>query len=267
MREPNLKKWKSFLNKLKTPKHEVNIGLIGKYNELPDAYKSIYESFIHAGAKNSCKVNVIPVHSEHLEGGDKDLKKVFSGLNGILVAPGFGERGIAGKINAIRYARENQFPFFGICLGMQCAVVEFAQNVLGLDAASQEVDPSIEHPVIHLMEEQQNIKEKGGTMRLGAYPCNLAKDSLAHKAYGKRSISERHRHRYEFNSAYLEQFEANGMKASGMYDEKNLVEIVEVEGHPWFMGVQFHPELKSTVEEPHKIFVSFVKAALEHKEK
>ena len=267
MREPNLKKWKSFLNKLKTPKHEVNIGLIGKYNELPDAYKSIYESFIHAGAKNSCKVNVIPVHSEHLEGGDKDLKKVFSGLNGILVAPGFGERGIAGKINAIRYARENQFPFFGICLGMQCAVVEFAQNVLGLDAASQEVDPSIEHPVIHLMEEQQNIKEKGGTMRLGAYPCNLAKDSLAHKAYGKKSISERHRHRYEFNSAYLEQFEANGMKASGMYDEKNLVEIVEVEGHPWFMGVQFHPELKSTVEEPHKIFVSFVKAALEHKEK
>lgn len=264
MQEPNLKKWKSFLNKLKSPKEEVSIGLIGKYNELPDAYKSIYEAFIHAGAKNSCKVNVVPVHSESLDDA-KNLKGVFENLNGILVAPGFGERGIQGKINAIQYAREHGFPFFGICLGMQCAVVEFARNVAKLDAASQEVKADVEHPVIHLMEDQQGVVEKGGTMRLGSYTCTLEKDSKAYKAYGKKSISERHRHRYEFNNDYLEVLAEKGMRATGFNPETNLVEIVEVTDHPWFVGVQFHPELKSTVEAPHKIFVSFVKAALEHK--
>lgn len=264
MHEPNLKKWKSFLNKLKSPKTEVTIGLVGKYNELPDAYKSIYESFIHAGARNSCKVHVRPIHAAELDSMN-DVSKVFEGLNGILVAPGFGERGIAGKINAIKYAREHGFPFFGICLGMQCAVVEFAQNVLQLDAASQEVNPDTNHAVIHLMEEQQDIINKGGTMRLGSYACSLKKDSLAFKAYGKRSISERHRHRYEFNNDYLEQFEQNGMVASGVNPEKSLVEIVEIPTHPFFLGVQFHPELKSTVEAPHKIFIAFVKAAMEHR--
>ncbi|MEO0006507.1 MAG: hypothetical protein RJA20_703 [Bacteroidota bacterium] len=262
-KEPNLTSWKNFLGKLKNPLHEVKIGLIGKYNELPDAYKSIYEAFIHAGAINECKVKVIPVHSEELEGNYKDVSKLLSNLNGILVAPGFGERGIEGKLTAIRYARENNVPFFGICLGMQTACVEFARNVLELKgAASTEVDPKTPHPVIDMMAEQKQISQKGGTMRLGAYPCEIKKKSLAHEAYQSLQIQERHRHRWEFNNSYLEAFEKAGMMATGINPESKLVEIVELRNHKWFVGVQFHPELKSTVENPHPLFVAFVKASI-----
>jgi CTP synthase len=243
--------------------HEIKIGLIGKYNELPDAYKSIYEAFIHAGAVNECKVRVQPIHAEALEGSYKDVSKSLAGLNGILVAPGFGERGIEGKLSAIRYARENNVPFFGICLGMQTACVEFARNVLGLkDAASTEVNPATPDPVIDMMESQKNITQKGGTMRLGAYDCTIRKKSMAFEAYKSTQICERHRHRWEFNNKYLAQFEKAGMVASGTNPDTNLVEIVEIPEHPWFVGVQFHPELKSTVENPHPLFVAFVKAAI-----
>jgi len=262
-KEPNLVSWKNFLGKLKNPLHEVKIGLIGKYNELPDAYKSIYEAFVHAGAINECKVKVIPVHSEELEGSYKDVSKLLSNLNGILVAPGFGERGIEGKLTAIRYARENNVPFFGICLGMQTACVEFARNVLELKgAASTEVDPKTPHPVIDMMSDQKQISQKGGTMRLGAYPCEIKKKSLAHDAYQSLQIQERHRHRWEFNNTYLDAFEKAGMAATGINPESKLVEIVELRNHKWFVGVQFHPELKSTVENPHPLFVAFVKASI-----
>ncbi|RMF23868.1 MAG: CTP synthase [Bacteroidetes bacterium] len=264
-RGPDLRAWKEFLGKLKNPLHQVRIGLVGKYNELQDAYKSIHEAFVHAGAVNECRVEVVPIHSEHLEDPEQ-LEARLQGLNGILVAPGFGERGIEGKIAAIRFARERKIPFFGICLGMQCAVVEFAKNVLGLKcAASTEVDPHTENPVIDLMPEQKKITKKGGTMRLGAYDCVLRKGSLAAKAYKTLRISERHRHRYEFNNDYLEQFEKAGMAATGVNPDSNLVEIVELKGHPWFVGVQFHPELKSRVEAPHPLFVHFVKAAMKHR--
>lgn len=262
--EPELTHWKTFLGKLKNPTREVNIGLVGKYNELQDAYKSIYEAFIHAGAVNECKVNVIPIHSETLETGEVPSK--LKNLNGILVAPGFGERGIAGKLEAIQYVREHKIPFFGICLGMQCAVVEFCKNVLGIkDANSTEVDKLTTEPVIGLMEEQKNITIKGGTMRLGAYACKLTKNSIANKAYGKSDISERHRHRYEFNNSYLERIEEAGLLATGKNPETGLVEVVELKNHPYFVGVQFHPELKSTVENPHPLFVSFINAALQNK--
>ncbi len=262
-KEPNLISWKNFLGKLKNPLHEVKIGLIGKYNELPDAYKSIYEAFVHAGAVNECRVKVIPVHSEELEGSYKDVSKLLSNLNGILVAPGFGERGIEGKLTAIRYARENNVPFFGICLGMQTACVEFARNVLELKgAASTEVDPKAPNPVIDMMSDQKQISQKGGTMRLGAYPCEIKKKSLAHEAYQSLQIDERHRHRWEFNNTYLEAFEKAGMMATGINPESKLVEIVELRNHRWFVGVQFHPELKSTVENPHPLFVAFVKASI-----
>ncbi len=262
-KEPNLISWKNFLGKLKNPLHEVKIGLIGKYNELPDAYKSIYEAFVHAGAVNECRVKVIPVHSEELEGSYKDVSKLLSNLNGILVAPGFGERGIEGKLTAIRYARENNVPFFGICLGMQTACVEFARNVLELKgAASTEVDPKTPNPVIDMMSDQKQISQKGGTMRLGAYPCEIKKKSLAHEAYQSLQIDERHRHRWEFNNTYLEAFEKAGMMATGINPESKLVEIVELRNHRWFVGVQFHPELKSTVENPHPLFVAFVKASI-----
>lgn len=262
-KEPNLTSWKNFLGKLKNPLHEVKIGLIGKYNELPDAYKSIYESFVHAGAVNECKVRVSPIHAEDLEGSYKDVSKLLSPFDGILVAPGFGERGIEGKLSAIRYARENNIPFFGICLGMQTACVEFARNVLNLqNAASTEVSPNTPHPVIDMMSEQKQITQKGGTMRLGAYPCELKKKSKAHAAYGETLISERHRHRWEFNNAYLEQFEKAGMVATGINPESRLVEIMELKGHKWFVGVQFHPELKSTVENPHPLFTAFVRACM-----
>ncbi len=264
--EPDLAAWKSFLGKLKNPVHEVTIGLVGKYIELADAYKSIHEAFIHAGASNECKVKIKNIHSESLDGNSRDVAEKLSGLDGILVAPGFGERGIAGKINAIKYIRENNIPFFGICLGMQCAVVEFSKNVLKLKGASStEVVAKPESPVIDLMEDQKEIKQKGGTMRLGQYPCAIEKGSKAYDAYGEENIMERHRHRYEFNNSFKDQIVSGGLKATGINPESGLVEIVELENHPWFVGVQFHPELKSTVENPHPLFVAFIKASLANK--
>ncbi len=263
-RAPDLHKWKEFLQSVRYPKHEIKIGLIGKYNELPDAYKSIYESFIHAGSVNDCRVVVVPIHSESLEKSE-DIIAQLNGLNGVLVAPGFGERGIEGKIIAIKYCRENNLPFFGICLGMQCAVVEFARNVLHIeDAASTEVSPNTLNPVIDLMPEQKKISAKGGTMRLGAYNCELKKGTIVYEAYKHKNISERHRHRWEFNNHYLKQLQDAGMKVSGVNPETDLVEIIELPNHPWFVGVQFHPELKSTPENPHPLFVAFVKACLDN---
>jgi CTP synthase len=263
-REPDLSSWKTFLGKLKNPLHEVQIGLVGKYNELPDAYKSIYESFVHAAALNECKVHVVPIHAEDMEGNYKDVSKKLTGLNGILVAPGFGERGIEGKLAAIRFARENNVPFFGICLGMQCAVVEFARNVLKLESpASTEVNPNTPNPVIDLMADQTRLTQKGGTMRLGAYACAIKKKTHAYKAYSQEMINERHRHRWEFNNKYLDAFEKAGMTASGVNPETGLVEIMEITSHRWFIGVQFHPELKSTVENPHPLFVRFVKECIQ----
>jgi CTP synthase len=262
-REPELTKWRGFLDKLKYPKSKITIGLIGKYVELQDAYKSILESFIHAGAVNECKVVVQNLHSEYLT--SENVSEKLSNLDGILVAPGFGNRGIEGKIAAVKYVREKGIPFFGICLGMQCAVVEFARNVLGWkDANSTEVQSNTAHPVIDLMEEQKEVTVKGGTMRLGAYPCNVKPGTLAHRIYGAAHISERHRHRYEFNNAYLEDFEKAGMIASGINPESKLVEIIEIKDHPFFIGSQFHPELKSTVENPHPLFVQFAKASRDY---
>jgi CTP synthase len=262
-REPDLRKWKEFLGKLKNPLQEVRIGLVGKYNELQDAYKSIWESFVHAGAMNECRVIVEPIHAETLENLKGSPAKYLGHLDGILVAPGFGERGIEGKYAAIRYCREQNVPFFGICLGMQSAVVEFARNVCGIsDAASTEVSPDTLNPVIDLMPEQKTITIKGGTMRLGAYKCHITEGSKAFDAYKTDDISERHRHRWELNNAYLEQLEAAGLRATGVNTESGLVEIIELPKHKWFVGVQFHPELKSTVETPHPLFVDFVKACL-----
>lgn len=259
-KEPELGKWKEFLDKLKYPKSKVNIGLIGKYIELQDAYKSILEAFVHAGALNECSVNVVNIHSEFIS--DENVTEKLSNLDGLLVAPGFGLRGIEGKILAVKYARENGLPFFGICLGMQMSVIEFARNVLNLkDAHSTEMNSNTTHAVIDLMDEQKKVTAKGGTMRLGAYPCELKEGSLAQQIYGTTIISERHRHRWEFNDAYLQTFEENGMIASGRNPESGLVEIVELVNHPYFIGVQYHPELKSTVENPHPLFVSFIKAA------
>lgn len=264
--EPELTKWKEFLDKLKYPKSTVNIGLIGKYIELQDAYKSILEAFVHAGAMNECKVKVINVHSEFIT--EDNVAEKLADLDGLLVAPGFGHRGVEGKITAVKYAREHNLPFFGICLGMQMSVIEFARNVLGLkNAHSTEMDPDTNEAVIDMMEGQKKITAKGGTMRLGAYPCDIKKGTLAHRIYGTEHISERHRHRYEFNNIYLDQLEKAGMVASGKNPESGLVEIVELPSHPFFIGVQYHPELKSTVEEPQPIFVHFIKAAKEFAEK
>jgi CTP synthase len=264
--EPELTNWKQFLDKLKYPKSQVNIGLIGKYIELQDAYKSILESFIHAGAMNECKVNVVNVHSEFIT--DQNVAEKLAGLDGLLVAPGFGNRGIEGKITAIKYARENALPFFGICLGMQMACVEFARNVLGLkEAHSFEMNPETPDAVIDLMEEQKKITAKGGTMRLGSYPCDIKEGTLAERIYDTLHINERHRHRYEFNNKYLQAFEEAGMVASGINPETGLVEIIENPKHPYFIGVQYHPELKSTVERPAPLFVHFIKAAKEYSEK
>lgn len=264
-KEPDLEQWKKFLKRHKNPRNEVEIGLIGKYVELQDSYKSILESFIHAGAANQVKVKVRFIHSEHLNMGN--IEKKLEGLNGILVAPGFGERGIEGKIKAVRYTRENDIPFLGICLGMQMAVIEYSRTVLGLKKAnSTEMNKNTTAPVISLMEEQKNITDKGGTMRLGAWDCALTKGTLASKIYGGASgISERHRHRYEFNNEYKDQLTEAGMVASGINEKTGLVEIIELPQHPWFVGVQYHPEYKSTVANPHPLFVSFVKAALKHK--
>lgn len=262
--EPDFANLKVFLNKLYHPKHQVDIALVGKYVELQDAYKSILESFVHAGAANECRVNVHTIQSEYVDASNVEEK--VGGMDAILVAPGFGERGLEGKIQAIKYAREHNVPFFGICLGMQMCVVEFARDVLGLkDAASAEMNPSTLDPVIDLMEDQKSTTIKGGTMRLGAYDCQLDKNSLAYEIYGKELISERHRHRYEFNGHYLTRMEAAGLKASGRNPETGLVEIVEIPTHPFFIGVQFHPELKSTPEVPQPIFVAFVKAALDYR--
>jgi len=262
--EPDLEKWKHFLSKLKYPKKEVNIALVGKYIELKDAYKSIYEAFIHSGAANECKVHVEAIHSEELI-DEESCVRLLKNMDGVLVAPGFGSRGIEGKLNAIRYVRENKIPFFGICLGMQCAVVEFARNVAGLKgAASTEVDPKSPYPVIALMEDQKNIRKKGGTMRLGSYTCRISPDSNAFNAYGSLEIGERHRHRWELNNEFRDRLKKAGLKISGVNPENDLVEIVELADHPWFVGVQFHPELKSTVEIPHPLFVSFVQKAIEY---
>lgn len=258
----DLIKWKEFLYKYKNPKHEVNIGLVGKYVELKDSYKSISEAFIHAGAANDCKVNIEWIHSESIT--EENVAHKFKGLGGVLVAPGFGQRGIEGKISAIKYVRENDIPFFGVCLGMQCAVIEFARNVLGFkDANSTEMNPGTTNPVIDLLEAQKMITKKGGTMRLGSYPCNISQGTKAWEIYKHKEIAERHRHRYEFNNEYLADFEKAGMIASGINPDGGLVEIVEIKDHPWFVGVQFHPEYKSTVANPHPLFVSFVKAAIE----
>ena len=260
----DLTKWKEFLYKFKNPKHSIKIGLVGKYVELKDSYKSISESFIHAGAANDCKVSIEWIHSESIN--EENVNEKFKGLGGILVAPGFGQRGIEGKITAIKYARENNVPFFGICLGMQCAVIEFARNVLGFkDANSTEMNPGTTNPVIDLLEAQKKITKKGGTMRLGSYPCNVTENTKAWEIYKHKEINERHRHRYEFNNEYLADFEKAGMFASGINPEGGLVEIVEIKDHPWFVGVQFHPEYKSTVANPHPLFVHFVKAAIEIK--
>ncbi len=259
---PELLKWKGFLDKLKYPTSKISIGLIGKYIELQDAYKSILESFVHAGAMNECKVQIVNVHSETIT--DENVAEKLGGLDGLLVAPGFGKRGVEGKIIAVKYARENKLPFFGICLGMQMAAIEFARNVLHLkDANSTEMDPHTKNPVIDLMEAQKEVTAKGGTMRLGAYPCDLQEGTLAYQIYGYSPISERHRHRWEFNNVYLEQFEKAGMIASGKNPATGLVEIIELVDHPFFVGVQYHPELKSTVENPQPIFVHFIKAAKE----
>ena len=262
-REPDLKEWEDFLYRLRHPSCEIEIGLVGKYIELKDAYKSIVESFIHAGTLNSCKVKLKLIHSETIL--PENVGEILKGLNGIIVAPGFGERGIEGKITAIRYVRENNIPFLGICLGMQCAVVEFARNVLGhSDAYSTEMKSDAQYPVIDIMESQKKVSCKGGTMRLGAYPCNVKSGTKTFETYKKTDISERHRHRYEFNNKYLKEFENNGFIASGINLQENLVEIMELKDHPWFMGVQFHPEYKSTVAKPHPVFVEFVKAAKKH---
>jgi CTP synthase len=259
-----LEQWKEFLGKLKNPTMEVDIALIGKYVSLPDAYKSIIESFIHAGTSLECKVNLHLVSSEELN--EVNIGKKLEFMDGILVAPGFGVRGLAGKLIATKYARENKVPFFGICLGMQVAVIEFARNVLGkADASSSELEPDCKDPVIFLMEEQKDVKQMGGTMRLGAYPCEMKKGSKALKAYGKAKITERHRHRYEFNNKYLKEFEEHGMIASGKNPDKGLVEIIELKEHPWFVGTQFHPEYKSTVLNPHPLFVRFIKAISDNK--
>lgn len=259
---PDFTNLKGFLDKLYHPKHQVDIALVGKYVELQDAYKSILESFVHAGAANECKVNVHTIQSEFVDASNVEEK--IGGMDAVLVAPGFGERGLEGKIVAIKYAREHNVPFFGICLGMQMCVVEFARDVLGLkEAASAEVNPSTPYPVIDLMEDQKSTTIKGGTMRLGAYECQLDRDSLAYKIYGTDIISERHRHRYEFNDDFLERMQEGGLKATGRNPETGLVEIVEIPTHPFFIGVQFHPEYKSTPEKPQPIFVAFVKAAME----
>ncbi len=263
---PELTKWKAFLDKLKYPKTKVTIGLIGKYIELQDAYKSILESFVHAGAMNECKVQVVDVHSETIT--DDNVAEKLSKLDGLLVAPGFGNRGVEGKIIAVKYARENNLPFFGICLGMQMAVIEFARNVLGwTDANSTEMTKDTTHPVIDLMDDQKQVTAKGGTMRLGAYPCEIKEGTLAHTIYKTNLISERHRHRWEFNNQYIDDFEKAGMIPSGKNPGTGLVEIIELPNHPFFIGVQYHPELKSTVENPQPIFVHFVKAAKAFAEK
>ncbi|OUV05896.1 MAG: CTP synthetase [bacterium TMED80] len=256
-------RWKVFLDKLKNSKKIVNIGLVGKYVELQDSYKSIIESLTHAGVANEVKVNIISIHSESVN--DNNLRELLVNLNGIIVAPGFGERGIEGKIKAIRYSRENHVPFLGICLGMQMAVIEYGRNVLKLeDVNSTEMKEDCKNPIISLMENQKSIINKGGTMRLGAWDCQLLKNSKTEKIYNKKIISERHRHRYELNNKYLDQLNKGDFVPSGINPETNLVEIIEHKEHPWFIGVQFHPEYSSTVLKPHPLFKSFINSSIEN---
>lgn len=262
--EPDMTSWRAFVEKVKNPKSVVDIALVGKYTELPDAYKSISESFIHAGATNEVKVKLHYVNSEHLTA--ENVAEQLGSMSAVMVAPGFGNRGIEGKLTAVRYAREKDVPFFGICLGMQCAVIEFARNVIGWSDANSSEMAQTKHAVIDLMEEQKNITAKGGTMRLGGYPCQLAKGSRVAEAYGKSSIVERHRHRYEFNSTFLADFEAAGMKAVGLNPDTGLVEVVEIPSHRWFVGTQYHPEYHSTAANPHPLFVQFVKEALKYRD-
>ena len=263
-RRPNLESWNLFLKKYKNPSTEINVGLIGKYVELQDSYKSILEALIHAGAENEVKINVKSIHSEHLN--SENVSDLLNGMNGIIVAPGFGERGIEGKISAINYVRINGIPFFGICLGMQMAVIEFSRNVLGLKGAnSSEMDSNSPYHVIDLMEDQKKVIDKGGTMRLGSWDCELQENSIAFRTYEKKVICERHRHRYEFNEIFKSQIESNGMVATGINPATGLVEIIEITDHPWFVGVQYHPEYKSTVANPHPLFLGFVEASLNNK--
>jgi CTP synthase len=262
---PDLTTWNRFLKQFKNPKHNIKIGLIGKYVELHDSYKSIAESIIHAGAHLEIHVDIDWIHSESVNA--RNAKEKLGHLDGILVAPGFGSRGIDGKIDTVRHAREEGIPFFGICLGMQCAVIEYARNVIGLeDAHSTEIKEYTTNPVIDLMAEQKSIQNMGGTMRLGAYPCVINPDSKAMEAYGSSRIEERHRHRYEFNNRYLEKFESNGMIATGTNPDSGLVEMIEIPSHPWFVASQFHPEYSSTVESPHPLFVAFLSASLANQE-
>ncbi len=262
----DLKNWRRFVNRLKNPIGEINIGLIGKYVELKDAYKSINEALVHGGVENEYKVNIISIQSETIN--KQNVAEKLKDLHGILVAPGFGGRGIDGKIIAITYVRENNIPFLGICLGMQCAAIEFSRNILGLKKAhTTEIDENTPYPVIDIMEEQKSVTNLGGSMRLGSYDCKLNKNSIAFKEYKKENIKERHRHRYEFNNKYRTLFIENGMRLSGINTDKDLVEIIELNNHPWFVGVQFHPEYRSTVKQPHPLFVGFIKAAIEFKKK
>jgi len=263
MPEVELSKWNDFLRGHKQPNKEITIAVVGKYIELKDAYISIYESFVHAGAAHNCKVNIVTLQSEDIN--QQNVAEKLKYVNGIFVAPGFGQRGVDGKIAVIQYARENKIPFLGVCLGMQMAVIEFARNVLNIaDADSAEMNPDTANPVIDIMKEQKNIENMGGTMRLGAYNCTIKPNTLAYKIYGQENISERHRHRFEFNNTYLEKFEQTGMLASGKNTDNNLVEIVELPEHPFFIGVQFHPEYKSTILKPHPLFCAFVDAALKN---
>ena len=258
--EPELTKWKTFIDRVKNPEKDVKIAIVGKYTELPDAYKSINEALLHGGAVNKYRPEIELINSEEIEVGDID--QMLKSFQGILVAPGFGHRGMEGKLMAVKYTRENRIPFFGICLGMQCSVIEFARNVIGLKRAdSKEMHRNTPYPVIDLMEEQKDITDLGGSMRLGAFDCQLSEKTLAIKVYKTKDISERHRHRYEFNNQFLSQFENAGMKASGINPDSGLVEIMEIPDHPWFIGVQFHPEYSSTVEQPHPLFIEFIKAA------
>jgi CTP synthase len=261
----DLSNWERFVKRLKNPTSDVTIGLVGKYVELKDAYKSINEAFTHGGSANECKVNIRLIHSETIY--SNTAEKLLHDLDGILVAPGFGGRGIEGKIIAIQYARENRIPFLGICLGMQCACIEFSRNILGhKEAHTTEIEKNTPFPIINLMEEQKQVENMGGTMRLGSYDCKLDKDSISYSLYEKENVRERHRHRYEFNNEYREIFEKSGMRLAGINPEKDLVEIIELKDHPWFVGVQFHPEYKSTVKYPHPLFVGFIKAAIKHKQ-
>ena len=261
--EPDLKKWNNFLSNLQVPKQEINIALIGKYVELKDSYISIAESLIHAGSKNKTKVNLNWIHSSKLE--EESCAELLKGINGVIVAPGFGSRAIEGKIKAVEYARVKQIPFLGICLGMQCAVIEFARNVLKMENAhSIEIDSQSKYPVISMMEEQKQLEKMGGTMRLGSYQCDIEQNTLLHQIYSKKTIHERHRHRFEFNNQFKNDFESNGMIFSGKNIKNNLMETIEIPTHPWFIGVQYHPEYKSTVENPHPIFLSLIEAGLKH---